>query len=136
MKFTTTSFQVSNPLDSKWMTKIADFNQSLRDLEIMYPAQFLAHLATCHKAFNNSLVKVKKPQKALILGSGNCSDIPLWELVSKFSDGEINFLDFDSVATPLFLNQLKTNKKRKVNFLVEDMCGINSEIFDKIEETS
>lgn len=133
MRFTMTSFQASNQLTSALMKKIAEYNESLISLTILSPVESAAHNKECQKAFLSSLKECNEYNRALILGSGNCSDIPVSELLEMFE--KVSFLDIDKVATPLALSKVESNNS-SVHLVVEDMTGVLQPILAALDEFS
>ncbi len=61
-------------------------------------------------------------RKALLIGAGNCSDIPLQELVSIFD--EVVIVEVDKFSIEKVLHLLPSYLQRKITLIIADLTGM------------
>lgn len=74
-----------------------------------------------------------KRKKALILGAGNCSDIPLPELTDRFD--EVTLVEIDNESTERAVKDLSPAQQKKIKIVAADVTGIVGEFAEGINQT-
>src|SRR5437667_3737606 len=89
-----------------------------------------AILATAERAL--SRVPDGKKKKALILGAGNCLDIPLLQLTDKFD--EVTLVEVDYESTERVVRQLTLDRQRKTKVIAADITGVVGEFAGRVQQ--
>jgi hypothetical protein len=74
------------------------------------------------------------PGKALVLGAGGCEEIPLAELVARFSSVTLNDIDEAKLRQALCVRDMDTSARAKVDLQIADLSGVTGPAIARIEE--
>ncbi|WP_156896635.1 hypothetical protein [Desulfovirgula thermocuniculi] len=93
------------------------------------------HREAVKKLISESLHYLKKRDRCIVLGAGNCNDIPLEYLGENFQ--QVHLADIDRQSLLRALSRLPDNMNKKFQTLYIDLTGLNeTEIFKDFVEAS
>jgi hypothetical protein len=74
-----------------------------------------------------------QPGRAIVLGAGNCAEIPLAELVARFEQLTLNDVDGTLLEQGIAAAGLDAAAQAKIDVRVADLTGVTDPIIEKIE---
>jgi hypothetical protein len=116
-----------------------NMNRLIRANHERWAENYADHVTNSHAAILGtadralSRTPADKRKRALILGSGNCLDIPLAELTDRFD--EVTLVELDHESTEQAVRDLPPANQSKVKIVAADITGIVGEFADKINPT-
>jgi hypothetical protein len=74
-----------------------------------------------------------EPRRAVVLGAGNCAEIPLAELAARFDEVVVNDVDQKLLEQGLAAAHLDESSRAKIRVHVADLTGATEPLLTKIE---
>src|ERR1041385_9184495 len=88
-------------------------------------------IAAATIALENARINDGSPTSALLLGGGNCFDIPLEWLATRFD--KVTLVDINPDRAEDSLNRIPSHLRPKVDIVIADVTGIQGELANKIQ---
>lgn len=73
-----------------------------------------------------------EPRRAVVLGAGNCAEIPLAHLAARFDEIVVNDMDEKLLEQGLAAAELDTASREKIRLHVADLTGVTETLLAKI----
>jgi hypothetical protein len=102
----------------------------LRSIEEQRSAYWQAHIANSQRRILEAASRCERRSTAVILGAGNCTEIPLQELASTFD--EVVLLDLDDASMTAAAEDLPDQLIPKVRLQVEDVTAFAAPLMRRV----
>ncbi len=117
--------------------RFAEENRSIRERTERFGLAYNEHIQKSQQAILTTADRAlsrapqEKEKTALILGSGNCLDIPLAELTDRFD--KVTLVEIDHQSTEAAVKKLSPEQQQKTTIIATDITGVVADFAKRMD---